>query len=206
MMMEKTLQRKYPESYERVLRLSAEKHYRIRRLAEPENRPQMDVVQHLAEYERALNEWTAEWDAMDNGTLLKRMQREADFTAFFNATSEERLGMTLHRNSCMHIFSFSESWSEEAKQWLKERINYASGYRMSDIVVRPALEGKGYSETLITDLQFNILSVLNEPMTYRALLQKIRPTVTARMEDDESYEEVVLRDVENLLVSGLLLV
>ncbi len=165
----------------------------------------MTIRECVAEYHDYLDGMFHKWEKIDNNDLLKVERNTADFMRFLNADNKLKEQSLLRCHPYMSVYSFPPSWPEEAKKFLKESIDNVSAYRYTDIAVIPTLRGKGYQETLINDLQFNILSLLEtEGLTYHALLKRTEESFSENIRQKADIQLYIDNELEQLFFKGLI--
>ena len=204
-LMRKMLVGKCPESYMRVLRLFGQDNPRLSGWKDGMNRTEMTIRECVAEYHDHLNGLRYKWKKIDNNDLLKVERNTTDFMRFLNADNKTKVHTILRCHPYMSVYSFPPSWPEEAGKFLKESIDNISAYRYTDIAVIPTLRGEGYQETLINDLQFNILSLLEtEGLTYHALLKRTEESFSEEIRQKADMQLYIDNELEQLFFKGLI--
>ena len=189
----------------RVLRLFGQDNPRLSGWKDGMKRTEMTIRECVAEYHDHLNGLRYKWKKIDNNDLLKVEKNTADFMRFLNADNKTKEHTILRCHPYMSVYSFPPSWPEEARKFLKESIDNVSAYRYTDIAVIPTLRGEGYQETLINDLQFNILSLLEtEGLTYHALLKRTNECFTEDVRQKADIQLYIDNELEQLFFKGLI--
>lgn len=201
-MMEKTLLRKYPDAYVKVLGLFGKNNPRC---ATPQlGIPKLDFSKYMGIYQRRVNGWIAEWNALDSATVCGMERQACDYMDFLTSTQAERKGFMIGRHPALGVFMIPASWPAEAGALLKGRINEVSAYRYSGIAAIPTMSGKGFKEVLVNDLQCNILESAKKPIRYGNLLRNLRHCFSAELMDRIDCDKIAEHEMEYLLFNGLI--
>lgn len=202
-MMGRTLLRKHPETYVRVLDLFGRDNRRFCAPG-PTRLPRMDVAQYVEEYQRFVNGWAVKWESTDTQSLCETDRRASDYMPFFTSSPDGRMQMKIGSRKEMQVFSFPGEWPEEARLMIKSRLNDVSAYRFSHIALYPTLSGSGYREVLLNDLQYNIIEYAKEPVAYKFLLEKLEPCFSEEIKRRKDCKAVVYKEMETMFYNGLL--
>lgn len=201
----KTLIDRYPDYYKRIVELFPQNNKRLgnTRFTPPD----MSVQKCLAYYQDFLCDQIAKWKELSNNNLYALEKRLAVYPRFMNASVEKRKKIIIAKNPNISIFEIPKHWPPMAMRLLKERINGQLNNSTSDIVCLPILLGEGFKEILISDLSFNIITLLEEKKTFDSLFNELQPCFSSEIaKDKQGIYSSVLTELEYLFYNGVLYV
>ena len=204
-LLKKTLLDRYPEYYRRIVELFPQQNRRFQEGGIRLPMPDLTVQTCIARYQDFLCDQLALWRGMDKEELYALEKKLSAYPCFLNAPKEERKEFVLGKNPYLALFSLPAGWPPMATRLLKERINpgKANNPEVNDIVCMPCLLDAGYKEWLISDLCYNMLALLDEKMTFGELCEKLRPSFSPEIRDNDCLvNKMIMNDLEYLLYSG----
>lgn len=191
-MIEKTLLRKYPDVYERIAELFPERHKRFFRIAVGTEYTREPSA--LDKYYAFLRNCNRGWSGIGRADLMSLAIKAASNLNFMNASKEERKKFVLKRNPYACIYN---AVGNEAVLLLKH-LNINTEDCNISVAVMPDVSEKGFAENPLDNLSYNILDILEEPLTYEKLEQSLLPYF-----DKNTVHEKITACIEKTLVSCL---
>ena len=197
-MIEKTLIRKYPQYYQRLMAFIG--------TAAHDNTPKLRTDnatltpnECMATYRGFKDCAMYDWGMIPESRILHTLRMSASFTDFLNADEEERQSYVIKRNPMLKVYHIDGTWCQEARQTMASRLNAKVA---DDIGLLPTLHG-GISETAIGDWGHNIMALLDRPMRFAALLRAF--SSHADFPTGYDVEPPLLREMEYLLYHGVII-
>lgn len=150
----------------------------------------------LYKYEIELSKNIHFWNKIPAQILYdmdKDLQQNHDF---FFLSKEEQLTTKLERNPFMRIIETTFNWTVDMPDLFKTERQKGQSDKLFSIACIPELFFKGYIEIVIDDLTYNILFLLEEPLSLEELLNKIQicfNKMELQNEADVIYELILLK-------------
>ncbi len=189
-MVERTLLRKYPETYERIAALFPARHPRLYGItASP------STENATAEYQNFLKSTEEYWRTLTPRELLEQEKKTAENIAFPNSTAEERQTFILQRNPYARLYEMADT----ERETMSRRLNFDNNCR--DIAIIPSVSGKGYKEFPLNSMAYNIIDMLSEPTTYAELCDSLASCFSQI--PSEKIKLGVEKETEALLKNGI---
>lgn len=158
-MVERTLFRKYPDVWRRVMDVFPGRHG-LQTEAEPS-------CEGLAGYCSFLCQSEKDW----NGIPLSRLWEEEQ-AVYKGASIPGALGnhdVVLRRNAFVRLYDPEETEIPR----LKERLGIGDGLGNISVAAAPSVFGSGYTEVALDPIARNILVLLREPMPFASLVEEL---------------------------------
>ena len=121
---------------------------------------------------------------------------------------EERLKLVLRINPYLEIIEDSFDWHMNVKEHVNENLINGLG-EILGLAYIPQLFFKGHSEIVIDELDFNILVFLQQPITFKSLLQsmqKLFVTENKERNQEDIYNLAIIKLQKLILKKCVLLV
>ncbi|WP_165045561.1 DUF6734 family protein [Dysgonomonas sp. ZJ709] len=173
----RTLLKKYPEYYERIVKLFPLKNNRFS-TSKSKNSP-------LKKSKR--------WGNLSNTELLNLEKQLCNYFEFLNSSDDIKFQTTIKRNPHLHLY--------------EKKGNKYSGTKQIriDIASIPTFAGKGIQEVFINDLCHNILTLLDTETYFESLLEGLKPCFGTTISKDKiKIYQSVLKNMEYLFINKLI--
>ncbi len=190
-MVERTLLRKYPETYERIAAMFPARHKRLCGLA-----ISLPTENTTAKYNNFLRKAEEHWHTLTPHQLMEQEKKAAKNIAFPNSTAQERQTFTLQLNPYARIHEIAD----EERQAINRLLNIDNECR--DIAVIPTVSGKGYKEFPLNNMAYNITYILSEPTTFAELSNYIASQFSKIPQ--ENIKLSIEKETKTLLKNGIL--
>lgn len=155
------------------------------------------LIKELFEYENQLSKHIFNWNKLSDDTFYKMECLHGPNFDFFYLPKTLQLEKIIEKNSFLKIIETSFEWTTDIRILLyKERNQKSFQKNKINIACVPELFFKGYSETLIDDWTYNILILLERPMTFKNLLRELEacfPTEEITDNYDAIYRLIVFK-------------
>ncbi len=180
-LLSRTLLKKYPEYYQRIIKLFPEKHKRFQHQKKKETYP-ISYSEYAYKLQR-------KWRKIPNHILFDLERKSSDYLEYAKWTDEKRQSVIIKRNPYLSIYE---------KRNTEELIQ-------SDIALIPSLLNNGFQEVLIDDLSYNILITLKYANSIESIQKKIYPYFRSRIAKDyKVIEKQIKEKLEYLLYNKLI--
>lgn len=205
-LMQKTLLLRYPEAYEQILRIFSGKYPRLAPDGQNREIPKMNFAHCIAHYETFVNRCLQEWDSIPAEKLMAAERASAESMFAFNSFLNEDKQATIRRMPDTEIYCYPKEFPKEGFEMLSAKTAKYRYNQYSDIAIRPTFKDKGYEEHLINDLQYNLLTILNTPVTFDELLIKIAPCVQNIINTNNTVEGIIKKELQQLVAKELIVI
>ncbi len=148
-LLSKTLLKKYPEYYHRIIKLFPKKYKYIKSTCI--NLP----------YYKFINSCMEKWDLISNEDLLNIEKESCNYIEFLQRTDLKESSITIKRHPYMSIYEKNKEYSSKL------------GEPETDIACIPCFSSQNYQETAIDSLAYNILNLLDTDKTFKGLLSSL---------------------------------
>lgn len=191
-MVETTLLRKYPDAYERIAELFPERHKRLFGIAVDTGYTREPSA--LDNYYVFLRDCNRIWRGIDRACLMTVAINISKKINFINASEEKRKQSVLRRNPYLCIYSAAENETV----LLRKHLNINTEDDNLNVAVVPDVSEKGFAEHPLDNLSYNILDILEVPLTYEDLEKSLLPCF-----DKNTCSEKITACIEKALVGCL---
>lgn len=172
--LERTLLRRYPDTYRHILELFPGLHRRIN----PEKEEELCIDNISAPYTDFIRHEERQWRKLTTDSLFKQEQQTALYCDFLEATTRQRNETKLERNPQIAIYALPKN-SKPLTNSIRKRLAAKGPAKCSDIAVIPSVLETGIREIPIDDAAYNILSLLDVPKRLADLRKDFRKTFSA---------------------------
>ena len=187
----RTLFQQYPEYFYRVIELFGAEHihfdWHIKTIFSVENSNKAlfykkasaeagtnpEASKDILEYQQILAKLASDWKRIDTGYLYALEQIPADGFLEFLDSNESRSSSVISRNPYLVIIEGSFNWSPETRNSIEPRLVSPDPDEMLGIACIPQLFFDGCSRVIIDELDFNILTLLENPMFLKDILYSL---------------------------------
>lgn len=206
-MLAKTLLRKYPDYYWRIIGLFPERNSRFCNKESGRDKVVPSIRRCMAEYENALSQKVREWKVLSKKELFRLERGNAESLLFLNADLDHQRHYVMGSIPYISYFEMPDTWPEEAMHLLKRRIDREKDRPDYTIVWSPCLLGKGYRELLVNNVSYNILRLCEKERPYGEVYDTIIRLLPPEWQGDKyrGYR-LVMKSMEYLFYHGLLYV
>lgn len=185
-LLSRTLLKKYPEYYQRIIELFPEKYERIRSFS---HKSEKDILP----YQTFADELSKKWEKISNNDLFDLEKKTCNYFEFLNSSDEKKLSTIIKRNPYLSIYEKNERQVEDSTQ---------SEY---DMALIPGFIPGGVYEVSINDLSYNILMLLQDDKTLKYLLNELEHCFHFETDKDENFIfHLILKNLENLFYNKLI--
>jgi len=200
-MISKTLLRKYPDYYWRILEMFPSIHLR---LTKNDTCSDLNAQTYLAQYTDFLLKSEKIWAKQDLGTLKKLESQKSLFCNFLNA--EDKDHFTIRQHPFLQVFDIPSTWPQPIVELLRTRLSSEWSKTRFDIAIIPDLGKTGTREVAIDDIAHNILFFLEHPVPYHSLRKKIWSSFGDHVQKNAKLvEESIDNEIAYLLFNGIIL-
>ena len=204
-LMEQTLLYLYPEYYERVIKNFADKDIKLPSKDEY-NTGDLNAQTYFAQYIEFIKGKIVEWRSIESAELLNLERLSTVFIDFHQAVIGEKLMYRFKLNPYLSIFHIPEEWPQTAKSLLNAKLSNRYNKDGTDILLIPKIEGKGYMEILINDLEYDIIYLLRSPRTFKNLMERLKPCFkNGQGVDTHKYTSLIASVTEKLLMQNAII-
>lgn len=204
-LMRKTLLRLYPDSYMRVLRMFEKHHYRLHDSGCCTTKsPTLTAEQCVARYLDMRAACKKASDGIPCDDLLRTERLCAEYLPLLKNGEDWHTCCTLHVNGHSQLIQLPTDWPREAIDTITRTINGRVYHpQIHTIAFVPMLEYQGYRETPISDMGYNIITLLHQPQSFTDLLTALRTCVSDDV-DGAELRKAVDNECLNLLSNGII--
>lgn len=197
-MLEKTLLRKYPGSYERVASLFPHRHPRLfGRVAEEETRLPADDTQ----YSGMLRADFARWRSLPASDVVAAARAVACGAEYLAAAESKRTHFHLHLH--LHPYAVLHTLSAADSPLPSRRFGVSAGRGRIDVAVIPTVSARGYAEMPLDAMGCNVVAALSDaPATLPQLVKKLAQCFPASV-DETARRSCVDAAVARLVERGI---
>jgi hypothetical protein len=160
------------------------------------------TIDEKALHEQKLIVLKTKWEGLSHQVLLDMELACTNYHSFFFKTMEQQLETKLERNPYLEAIEESFNWSDEIKKEINPDMVSKENESLG-IVYIPRLFFKGYNKVVIDDLDFNLLTLLDDPISLRDILLQVAGFF--EMTDGLKDSNKVIYDLVLLKLRGLFL-
>ncbi len=201
----KTLLRLHGEYHFRILRLYPERHLRLAGVRNNEDFLSREMT--IAQYEDGIEGIADGWKDIPLPDIMDLERRTAESVRFLSMKGDERNAARIAVHPMATLYRLSERSHPEALKQIKDKLGVEEQYPLDCICVIPTLDGKGYKEVPVVEIQQKTISLLREEaVAYEELERRLLSTF--RLDDEESVsgaKRLVLDETANVLRQGVLI-
>jgi len=146
------------------------------------------VMKEISQFEDQLSAIVNEWKNVSGKELHEAEPARVNYFEFFYMAREDQLNVTLKTNCYLEVLESSFNWSNETKK----RINPSLTNELNEtlgLAYVPQLFFEGYREIIIDEVDYNILAMLQEPISFKHMLFNLEYFFSNNNNNDN--EEVV---------------
>lgn len=202
-LLSRTLLDKYPEYYERIIKLFPSEHKRLDKNITIQN-PLFEIQNNIRQYEDFLNKEFQRWNKKTYKTLFEQEQKVSNYFQFLKDPVEKQEIRTINRNPYLFIYE-TKGWDIETRSLMKNRLSgqHKSGH--FDIACIPSLLHNGCKEVIINDLCYNILELLQKPQNLYSLSKELKPYLPVDIRENKEFtQNLILQTLEYLFYNKLI--
>ncbi len=168
----------------------------------------MSIQMCVGKYLDELKQKVIKWKNIPHDLLFENEKRSSLYLDFMIDKDKYYNDYIFKCNSYIEIFLIPKEWPEEAKILIRDRIDRKKSLKPLNIAIIPLLYGnKGYSEILINDLQYNIISLSKKGVSYEDLFKYLKSCFTPEVViSDEKLRDLIKTEIEYLAYNKLLFV
>lgn len=162
-----------------------------------------EVIREVFNYEVNLSSFFNKWLTLSAHSLHSIECSVCHYFDFFTLSKADQLNVILRRNPFLEMVEDSFDWLPTTKTLINTDIGLAPFEEINGIACIPRLFLKGYEEILIDELDYNIMLLLETPLTLKSLLNELEPCFT-QDEIKDNYAlvyEPILRKLKHLFHS-----
>lgn len=126
---------------------------------------------HLYEYETYLSEYMRSWGMIPAEQLYDIELRAVQNTGFFFMERMQQVQFAIEKNSFIKITETTHEWVTDINVLVKKMTEHAA--KDVCIACTPRLFFNGFSEMILDNLSYNILEILDQPMSVSQLLSEL---------------------------------
>lgn len=189
-LLSRTLLKKYPEYHKKIVKLFSAEH---------------DRLSEIQSYKNFFNNLSVQWSNIQKEKLFEQEQKSCNYFHFLSNPRETQDKTIIKKNPYLSIYQISEEWDLTSKEKIKRRIEENFPFNNFDIACIPNLLDEGYKEVVVDDLSCNILTLLEKPQTFAAILEKLNNYFPdeIRNKQKEIYN-IMLNSLEYLFYNKLI--
>lgn len=166
----RTLLKKYPEYYQRIIELFPEKHKRL------QHQRSNTTATHI--YSEYLNKQRKKWKKISNDVLFDLERKSSRYLQLFEFTDKDKQSFSVEKNPYLSIY---------------EKRN-ADEYPQSDMALIPNLLNDGFSEVPIDDLSYNILAILDSEKSFEEIQSRLQSCFKPNIAKNKKMVEHQIRE------------
>lgn len=203
-LMEKELLNTAPDVLEKIKKLFKTRYSRL--YMGKCKKTDFSVQTCVAEYHNWLDNKIAEWNSIPSNELYTMEKYSCLYLDFIRSNDKEKF--TLYVNPNVKFFMFPDTWRDEAKFIIKERINNKRHMKKNDVAAIPSLYSKkGYNEILINDIQYNILILADKDITIKRMKKLLMQCISDEIKKKKiMFDKLLDNELEYLFFNKLLFV
>jgi len=164
------------------------------------------LVQSTFLFESQLADLLEEWTKIPAQELVDLEEDASRSWLFMNCLKEERLNLVLKINPYLEIIEDSFDWHMEVKQHVNE--NLINGLNeILGLAYIPQLFFMGHSAIVIDELDFNLLVFLQQPITFKCLLQDMQALFVTKdkVRNREDIYNLAVMKLQKLIIKKCVL-
>ena len=181
-MLEKTMIRKYPDAYRRIISLFPTRNWRLEKY-DRHLFSDISIQESIAQYKDFLCLVEKKWKDLTLRELFNQEQIISHYSDFQNASEEEQSSAVLKCNFYLSVYTLPHNWNPRAAELLRTRFLISGPEKYSDVAIIPSICGCGMREVAIDDIAYNLLSILDKETTFGELCTKIKPCFNGTLQE-----------------------
>lgn len=184
-LLSRTLLKKYPDYYRRIVDLFPQKHKRIYK--------EKSNVKRGVLYDEFIANLVNKWRKIPNEDLLLLDKKTCNYFEFLKFSIEEKLSTTIRKNPYLSLYVKGKKQNLSPLEF--------------DIACIPSLLNDGFQTVPLEDLDYNILLLIDEGKTLKELIDSLMDCFiikTSKREKEKMINGSILKRIEYLLFHKLI--